>query len=112
MKRIVWVMMGLLSAGAALADEGSVRSELLSRSEPTKASRPTQGGDGPSFSRRLFVVDTSEDDPDESLNRIAGDADPGFLMRSTDFSYESENHYKPGPFARKDIADANREDRY
>ena len=41
------------------------------------------------------VVETDEEMGAESLNRIAGKVDTGFAPR--DKTYESPNHYKPGP---------------
>jgi hypothetical protein len=44
----------------------------------------------------VFVVETSEEDAAESLNRISGNIDRGFS--SEDYTYQSEHHYKAGPF--------------
>ena len=44
-----------------------------------------------------FVVETSENDATDSLNRIAGTLDKGFI--SDEHAYRSEHHGPAGPFA-------------
>jgi len=44
-----------------------------------------------------FVVETSESDAEDGLNRIAGKLDNGFL--SEDSTYRSVHHGRSGPFA-------------
>ena len=50
----------------------------------------------------LEVVETDPDSVADSLNRISGTIDTGFAPKSQ--VYHSENHYKPGPFAREQAA--------
>ncbi len=50
-----------------------------------------------------FVVETSETDLDDSLNRLAGLGDHGYA--SEEYTYRSENHGKAGPFGRQDAFD-------
>lgn len=51
----------------------------------------------------VFVVETSEEDMSESLNRISGNIDLGFT--SVDQTYQSEHHYKAGPFGQAEAMD-------
>ena len=44
-----------------------------------------------------FVVETSENDATDSLNRVAGTIDKGFI--SDDETYHSVHHGRSGPFA-------------
>ena len=48
----------------------------------------------------LYVVDSSELDPNESLNRVSGNIDRGFS--GSDSSYQSASHYLAGPFGQQD----------
>lgn len=50
-----------------------------------------------------FVVETSDEDMSESLNRISGNIDLGFT--SIDQTYQSEHHYKAGPFGQAEAMD-------
>ena len=47
-------------------------------------------------------LETTEDDAKESLNRVAGEYDRGFS--SSEQSYQSEDHYAAGTFAREKAA--------
>ncbi len=51
----------------------------------------------------LYVVDSSELDPNESLNRVSGNIDRGFS--GSDSSYQSASHYLSGPFGQQDNRD-------
>jgi len=51
----------------------------------------------------VFVVETSDEDISESLNRVSGNIDLGFT--SEDQTYRSEHHYKAGPFGQADAMD-------
>ena len=51
----------------------------------------------------MFVVETDSESASESLERISGQIDLGFS--APDDSFESSNHYKPGPFGRQDSAE-------
>ncbi len=52
---------------------------------------------GVSLMDESFVVETSEEDATDSLNRVAGTIDKGFI--SSDSSYRSAHHGRSGPFA-------------
>lgn len=43
-----------------------------------------------------FIVETSEDDIDDSLNRISGSIDRGFA--SEEYSYKAKHQGRSGPF--------------
>lgn len=51
----------------------------------------------------LYVVDSSDLDPTESLNRVSGNIDRGFS--GADSSYQSASHYLAGPFGQQGIRD-------
>ncbi len=51
----------------------------------------------------LYVVDSSDLDPTESLNRVSGNIDRGFS--GSDSSYQSASHYLAGPFGQQDGRD-------
>jgi hypothetical protein len=72
-----------------------------------KASVPAFPEDKPapdvSGARRLFVVETDAESATDSLNRISGQIDTGFLP--TGDSFESEDHYRPGPFGRQEAVE-------
>lgn len=51
----------------------------------------------------LYVVESSELDPTESLNRVSGNIDRGFA--GSDSSYQSASHYVAGPFGQQDLRD-------
>lgn len=55
--------------------------------------------------RTLFVVETDEQSAVESLNRVSGEIDKGFIYSSDDASYKSKNQTKPSPFARQEQQD-------
>lgn len=59
----------------------------------------------PRLADQAFVVESSESDLDESLNRIAGSSRSQRGYSSEEDSYRSENHYKAGPFGRQDSFD-------
>ncbi len=53
--------------------------------------------------RTLFVVETDEQSGVESLNRISGEIDKGFIYSDDDASYKSSNQATgPSPFTRQD----------
>ncbi len=51
----------------------------------------------------LYVVDSSELDPNESLNRVSGNIDRGFS--GSDSTYQSASHYLAGPFGQQGTRD-------
>jgi hypothetical protein len=53
----------------------------------------------------LFVVETDEQSAVESLNRVAGEIDKGFVYSDDDSSYKSDNQTRPSPFARQEQQD-------
>lgn len=57
-------------------------------------------------SRRVFVVETDAKSAAESLDRISGEIDLGFSK--SDQTFESSDHYAPGPFGRQKQADQSR----
>jgi hypothetical protein len=57
----------------------------------------------PSLMDQAFVVETSEEDMNDSLNRISGDDYRGYAPE--EYTYKSSNHYKGGPFGRQDTFD-------
>ncbi len=57
----------------------------------------------PPTGRSLFVYETDTQSAADSLNRISGEIDTGFSTGSQ--SYESDSHYRPGPFGRDSLAD-------
>ena len=61
-----------------------------------------------SLKDQAFVVETDETSDSESLERISGHYDLGFSLPEQ--SYDSEDHYRPGPFGRAEAAD--RDQRY
>ena len=86
-KQAVLVLLSLtLVSAAAYADPAL---SLESKPEEKSSSAP--------HGRRLFVVETDSESASESLNRIAGEIDNGFLQPESEF--ESEDHYRSGPFA-------------
>ena len=46
-----------------------------------------------------LTVETDPQSADESINRISGDYDRGYS--SSEYSFKSPDHYKPGPFGRQ-----------
>ena len=50
-----------------------------------------------------FVIETDKEAASDSLNRVAGQIDLGFS--STDHTYQSESHHRPGPFTRQEEYD-------
>ena len=52
----------------------------------------------------VFVVETDESSDSDALNRIAGNIDLGFS--APEQSYDSSDHYRPGPFGRSDEMDS------
>lgn len=52
---------------------------------------------------QAFVVETSEEDLDDGLNRISGNIDRGYA--SEEYTYKSSSHNKAGPFERQDASD-------
>lgn len=48
---------------------------------------------------RVFVVETDDESSSQSLDRISGQIDLGFA--SSEQTFESADHYTPGPFARQ-----------
>ena len=61
----------------------------------------TQAAHG-SLRDSVFSFDSSEDNPSESLNRIAGYIETGKIPK--DQAVKSANHYRPGPFGREQAA--------
>ena len=57
-----------------------------------------------SLKDQVLVVESDELDDSESLNRISGDIDLGFSLPEQ--SYESKDHYRPGPFGREEANDS------
>ncbi len=51
-----------------------------------------------------FVVETSDEDATETLDRISGDIDLGFSSKED--TYQSEHHYKAGPFGQSEAMDS------
>ena len=58
-----------------------------------------------SLKDQAFVVESGDDSESESLNRISGQFDLGFSLPEQ--SFESSDHYRPGPFGREQAADKN-----
>ena len=56
-----------------------------------------------SLKDEAFVVETSDEDAAESLNRVSGKIDLGFA--GEDYAYQSEHHYGAGPFAQSAAKD-------
>ena len=77
----------LISLSAAHAAEEDILSEYTNTS----------------LKDQLYVVDSSELDPTESLNRVSGNIDLGFS--GSDSSYQSVSHYMAGPFGQQDQLD-------
>ena len=57
----------------------------------------------PSLMDESFVVETSEEDIDDSLNRISGNIDRGFA--ADEYTYKSEHQGRSGPFSHNDTYD-------
>ena len=57
----------------------------------------------PSLMDESFVVQTSDEDATDSLNRVAGKIDRGFAAE--DYTYKSEHHGRTGPFSYEDQYD-------
>ena len=55
------------------------------------------------FMDEVFVVETSESDMDDSLNRISGTGDRGYAPE--EYTYKSPNHTTGGPFGRQEAYD-------
>ena len=53
--------------------------------------------------RRVFVVETDAQSAADSLDRVSGKIDLGFS--TPDQTFDSPDHYAPGPFARQQQAD-------
>lgn len=71
---------------------------------PAAEPEPIYPEDRPqSFAQSVYVVETTEEDATASLDRISGDIDRGFA--ADDYTYDSENHHKAGPFGRQEAAD-------
>ncbi len=51
-----------------------------------------------------FVVETSDSDATDSLNRISGNIDTGFAPEGS--TYQSNHHGRSGPFANNDAHQA------
>ncbi len=51
-----------------------------------------------------FVVETSDSDAVDSLNRVSGKIDTGFVSKDSDYYGSSMNHNGAGPFARQEHA--------
>ena len=84
MKKILFMALFLfssLTAYAALSGEDN-KTEIASKSLRDGA----------------FVVATDESSATDSLNRVSGQYDLGFA--APDQTYQSEHHYKPGPFGK------------
>ncbi len=58
--------------------------------------------DSSAAKERIFVVETDRESASESMERISGKIDLGFSSPSN--SFESSDHYKPGPFGRAEAA--------
>ena len=56
-----------------------------------------------SLKDEAFVVETDENSVSDSLNRISCNIDLGFS--APEQSYDSSDHYRPGPFGRAEAAD-------
>jgi hypothetical protein len=56
-----------------------------------------------SLKNGTFVVETSEEDSVQSLDRISGHIDSGFAPKEE--TYQSENHYRAGPFGKTEAMD-------
>ena len=56
-----------------------------------------------SLKDETFVVETDDTSVSDSLNRISGNIDLGFS--APEQSYDSTDHYRPGPFGRADQQD-------
>ena len=50
------------------------------------------------FADEAFVVETTEEDVDKGLNRIAGEIDTGFGNSDSGNYYKSEHQGRSGPF--------------
>jgi hypothetical protein len=81
MKKTLFILMIAVSFPAA----------LRAAEEQTLKSAPYV-----SLKDQAFIVETTEEDADESLNRISGDIDLGFIAPSS--SYDSANHTGFSPF--------------
>ena len=78
---ILFVFLSVLPASADLSDEAH-KTEIAAES----------------LKDSVFVVTADENTSSDSLNRISGHYDLGFAGPSQ--VYQSDHHYKPGPFAR------------
>ena len=56
-----------------------------------------------SLKEEAFVVETDENSVSDSLNRISGNIDLGFS--APEQTYDSEDHYRAGPFGRAEQQD-------
>ena len=56
-----------------------------------------------SLKDQAFAVETDENSVSDSLNRISGKIDLGFS--APEQSYDSSDHYRPGPFGRQEATD-------
>ena len=72
---------------------------------PVIAAEDPLSGASKSLKDQIFIVDSDENSESESLNRISGEYDLGFS--SSEQSFESTDHYRPGPFGRADAYDTS-----
>jgi hypothetical protein len=99
---VVWMGLSFLGTGLAHAGETAGDRPAL---EDLMAPRPAQAASAAnplepvSTREALYTVSSDELDPADSLNRISGTIDLGFSAPSQ--SFESSDHYKPGPFSRE-----------
>ena len=56
-----------------------------------------------SLKEHKFMIETDKDTGSDSLNRISGEYETGFS--ATEQSFDSPDHYRPGPFGREEVMD-------
>ncbi|GEM_PF-1777566 len=81
----------VITAAFACADE---------KPRPASAELPAR--------KTLFVVETDDQSAVESLNRVAGEIDKGFIYSDDDASYKSSDQLSPSPFARQQQQDRSK----
>ena len=89
---------------SCLALTGLVYSKERGMSTEQPAKQDPASQQSSRLADQSFVVESSDTDLDDSLNRISGNIDLGFS--SPDQSYQSEDQTKAGPFGRQELSDS------
>ncbi len=83
-------MILFVTVASAAAEETAASSPKMKgeRHDPFNVSRSLREG--------AYVVETDDDSARESLNRVSGKIDLGFLAPDPDEAYHSSSHLRPG----------------